>query len=229
MLRRSLPPRLGRRPAPLAAGGAQAFTLRHPALQRLPQPHRVDQRLRLDLLGRGRGRGQVLRRRGAARHRGQRARATQIEGRRRERAGARGRRRLPGLAVLHHLFRRGRGRDAEPHRPRRHGLRQPRVRPRPGAAGEVHRGRGLPGALRQRRRLRPTTCSRRSPKTTWCSTIGGQKVAILGAVTTETPEIASPGPTVDVFRDPVAYLTGEVAALEAEGVDKIILVSATSA
>ncbi len=54
--------------------------------------------------------------------------------------------------------------------------------------------------------------------------VGGQKVAILGATTTDTPEIASPD-KADVFRDPVAYLTGEVKALEAEGVDKIILVS----
>ena len=54
--------------------------------------------------------------------------------------------------------------------------------------------------------------------------IGGQKVAILGAVTPDTPEISSPGPTVS-FRPPVDYLRAEVAALEAEGVDKIILLS----
>ena len=52
--------------------------------------------------------------------------------------------------------------------------------------------------------------------------IGGEKVAIVAATTTETPEIASPGPTV-TFRDPVEYLTATVEALKAEGVDKIIL------
>ena len=54
--------------------------------------------------------------------------------------------------------------------------------------------------------------------------VGGEKVAILGATTTETPEIASPD-KADVFREPVAYLTAGVKALKAEGVDKIILVS----
>ena len=54
--------------------------------------------------------------------------------------------------------------------------------------------------------------------------VGGEKVAILGATTPDTAEISSPGPTVS-FRDPVAYLTGRVAALQAEGVDKIILLS----
>ena len=54
--------------------------------------------------------------------------------------------------------------------------------------------------------------------------VGGEKVAILGATTPDTVEISSPGPTVS-FGEPVAYLTGRVAALEAEGVDKIILLS----
>ena len=58
--------------------------------------------------------------------------------------------------------------------------------------------------------------------------VGGEKVAILGATTPDTAEIASPGADRR-FRDPVAYLHGEVAALQAEGVDKIILLSATSA
>ena len=71
---------------------------------------------------------------------------------RRTRGRARRRRRVPGLALLHHLLRPGRGRDDEPHRLRRHGLRQPRVRPRAGAAGQVHRDRRVPGDLRQRRR-----------------------------------------------------------------------------
>lgn len=54
--------------------------------------------------------------------------------------------------------------------------------------------------------------------------LGGEKVAIVAAVTPETAEISSPGPTVG-FRDPVAWLGGEVAALAAEGVDKVILLS----
>lgn len=54
--------------------------------------------------------------------------------------------------------------------------------------------------------------------------VGGEKVAILGATTPSTAEISSPGPTVS-FRDPVGYLTDEVAALQAQGVDKIILLS----
>ena len=137
---------------------------------------------------------------------------------------ARGRRRLPGLALLHHLFRPGRGRDAEPHRPRRHGLRQPRVRPRPRAAGQVHRDRRLPGHLRQRRRLRrqPARAARRS--TISCSRSAARRWRSSAPPRPDTAEISTPGPTVS-FRAPVDYLRGEVAALEAEGVDKIILLS----
>ena len=54
--------------------------------------------------------------------------------------------------------------------------------------------------------------------------IGGEKVAILGATTPDTVEIASPGPTVS-FRDPAEYLTGKVEELQAEGVEKIIVLS----
>lgn len=54
--------------------------------------------------------------------------------------------------------------------------------------------------------------------------IGGEKVAILGATTPDTPEISSPGPTVG-FRDPVAYLTEAVRKVTAEGADKVILLS----
>ncbi len=54
--------------------------------------------------------------------------------------------------------------------------------------------------------------------------VGGEKVAILGATTPDTAEISSPGPTV-TFRDPVAWLTAEVKALEAQGVDKIVVLS----
>lgn len=53
---------------------------------------------------------------------------------------------------------------------------------------------------------------------------GGQKVAILGVTTPETPDISSPGPTV-TFRDPAAWVAGEIAAVKAEGVDKVIVLS----
>ncbi len=51
--------------------------------------------------------------------------------------------------------------------------------------------------------------------------VGGERVGIVGALTADTLEISSPGPNV-VFADVVAHLTAEVAALEAEGVNKII-------
>ena len=54
--------------------------------------------------------------------------------------------------------------------------------------------------------------------------IGGERVAILGATTPDTVEIASPGPTVS-FRDPAEYLTGKVGDLQAAGVEKIIVLS----
>lgn len=54
--------------------------------------------------------------------------------------------------------------------------------------------------------------------------LGGEKVAILGAVTADTPEISSPGPTLR-FEDPVASLTRAVAAVQAQGIDHILLLS----
>ncbi len=51
--------------------------------------------------------------------------------------------------------------------------------------------------------------------------VGGEKVAIIGAVTADTPEISSPGPTVS-FVDPIEYMRAEVAELEAAGVTHII-------
>jgi 5'-nucleotidase/UDP-sugar diphosphatase len=51
--------------------------------------------------------------------------------------------------------------------------------------------------------------------------IGGQKIGIIGVVTTETPELASPGPNIK-FTDDVAAITKEAARLKAEGVNKII-------
>ena len=69
-----------------------------------------------DLLGRGRGGGRMLRRRGAAEDRDRRGCARSSRAGGGNVAGARRRRRLPGLAVLHHRAGAGRGRDAERHR-----------------------------------------------------------------------------------------------------------------
>jgi 5'-nucleotidase / UDP-sugar diphosphatase len=55
-------------------------------------------------------------------------------------------------------------------------------------------------------------------------TVAGERVGILGAVTTDTPEISSPGPSVS-FLDTVGYLTRAAQRLEDEGVDKIIVLS----
>lgn len=53
--------------------------------------------------------------------------------------------------------------------------------------------------------------------------IGGEKVGIIGATTEDTPEIASPG---DVeFHDVIQYVRGASEALDAAGVNKIILLS----
>jgi 5'-nucleotidase len=51
--------------------------------------------------------------------------------------------------------------------------------------------------------------------------IGGQKIGIVGAVTTETPELASPGPHVKITDD-AAAISAEVDALKSQGVNKII-------
>ncbi|MEP9389783.1 5'-nucleotidase C-terminal domain-containing protein [Mesorhizobium sp. KR9-304] len=51
--------------------------------------------------------------------------------------------------------------------------------------------------------------------------VGGQKIGIVGAVTTDTPEISSPGPNITI-EDDIATITAEVEKLKAEGVNKII-------
>ena len=51
--------------------------------------------------------------------------------------------------------------------------------------------------------------------------VGGQKIGIVGAVTNDTPEIASPGPNITI-EDDVKTITAEVEKLKAEGVNKII-------
>ncbi len=51
--------------------------------------------------------------------------------------------------------------------------------------------------------------------------VGGEKIGIVGAVTTDTPEIASPGPNITI-EDDVATITAEVEKLQAQGINKII-------
>jgi 5'-nucleotidase/UDP-sugar diphosphatase len=50
---------------------------------------------------------------------------------------------------------------------------------------------------------------------------GGEKIGVIGLITEETPEISSPGPDIR-FSDAAAALRQAVAALEHEGIDKII-------
>ncbi|MGB3388369.1 MAG: 5'-nucleotidase C-terminal domain-containing protein [Pseudaminobacter sp.] len=51
--------------------------------------------------------------------------------------------------------------------------------------------------------------------------VGGEKIGIVGAVTTDTPEVASPGPNITI-EDDIKTITTEVEKLKAEGVNKII-------
>ena len=54
--------------------------------------------------------------------------------------------------------------------------------------------------------------------------VGGEKIGIIGATTEDTPDIASPGPDVE-FTDVIQYVRGASEALDAAGVNKIILLS----
>ncbi|WP_417423109.1 5'-nucleotidase C-terminal domain-containing protein [Hoeflea sp.] len=51
--------------------------------------------------------------------------------------------------------------------------------------------------------------------------VGGEKIGIIGAVTTDTPEIASPGPNITI-EDDIKTITAEVEKLKAQGINKII-------
>ena len=51
--------------------------------------------------------------------------------------------------------------------------------------------------------------------------VGGQKIGIVSALATDTPETSSPGPTV-IFKDDIDSLKAEVAELQSQGVNKII-------
>ncbi|UCI21168.1 5'-nucleotidase C-terminal domain-containing protein [Mesorhizobium sp. B2-1-8] len=54
--------------------------------------------------------------------------------------------------------------------------------------------------------------------------VGGQKIGIIGAVTNDTPELASPGPNITI-EDDVKSITAEVEKLKGEGINKIIAVT----
>ncbi|MER9856712.1 MULTISPECIES: 5'-nucleotidase C-terminal domain-containing protein [unclassified Mesorhizobium] len=54
--------------------------------------------------------------------------------------------------------------------------------------------------------------------------VGGQKIGIIGAITNDTPDLASPGPNVTI-EDDVRSITAEVEKLKGEGVNKIIAVT----
>ncbi|WP_223426204.1 bifunctional metallophosphatase/5'-nucleotidase [Tateyamaria pelophila] len=56
---------------------------------------------------------------------------------------------------------------------------------------------------------------------------GGQKIGLIGLTPEDTDELASPGPNI-TFSDPVAAVQGEVDALTAQGVNKIIVLSHSS-
>ncbi|MET3591923.1 5'-nucleotidase [Mesorhizobium shonense] len=54
--------------------------------------------------------------------------------------------------------------------------------------------------------------------------VGDQKIGIVGAVTNDTPELASPGPNIAI-EDDVKSITAEVEKLKAQGINKIIAVT----
>jgi 5'-nucleotidase/UDP-sugar diphosphatase len=54
--------------------------------------------------------------------------------------------------------------------------------------------------------------------------VGGEQIAVIGATTIDTPEIASPGPTVK-FQSVADYVKGAVEVLEEAGINKIIVLS----
>src|SRR5690606_20992486 len=54
--------------------------------------------------------------------------------------------------------------------------------------------------------------------------VGGEKIAVVGATTEDTPEISSSGPTIE-FQNVAAYVRGAVGVLEQAGINKIIVLS----
>lgn len=51
--------------------------------------------------------------------------------------------------------------------------------------------------------------------------LGGQKIGIVGAVTNDTPDLATPGPNITI-EDDIKTITAEVEKLKGEGINKII-------
>ncbi len=51
--------------------------------------------------------------------------------------------------------------------------------------------------------------------------VGGQKIGIIGAVTNDTPDLATPGPNITI-EDDIKTITAEVEKLKGQGVNKII-------
>ena len=51
--------------------------------------------------------------------------------------------------------------------------------------------------------------------------LGGQKIGIVGAVTNDTPDLATPGPNITI-EDDIKTITAEVEKLKGQGVNKII-------
>lgn len=62
------------------------------------------------------------------------------------------------------------------------------------------------------------------PKGVIVLNIAGDRVAVVGALAEDTPEIASPGPNVS-FESITDYVSGAVGALEEAGIDKIVVLS----
>ena len=54
--------------------------------------------------------------------------------------------------------------------------------------------------------------------------VGGQKIGVIGGITNDTPELASPGPNIAIDDD-VKAITAEVEKLKAEGVNKIVAIT----
>lgn len=55
-------------------------------------------------------------------------------------------------------------------------------------------------------------------------TAGGQRIGVVGSITPDTPDISSPGDTVG-FKDYATSVQAAVNALEAQGINKIVLLS----
>lgn len=55
-------------------------------------------------------------------------------------------------------------------------------------------------------------------------TVGGEKIGIVGATTPETPNISSPGPTID-FKEVVPTVQASIDELTRSGINKIVLVT----